>query len=178
MSSPDTQTDFTVDEILLHQPVGKEAANLSSDPSSHFENWLSTLKPNQVPDAEVAGPADPTAIDYRPEQPREIKFEGTLSVDGYLAGRVSSAAGTLIATAGGEIDADVSVNVAIICGKVRGDIKAATRVELGSTARVIGDIETPSLSLHPGAVFEGRCTFLPDPQETESSEPVDAELVS
>jgi cytoskeletal protein CcmA (bactofilin family) len=169
MSRPDTQLDLSADQPLLKQPD-------DPDPSSHFENWLNTVKPHALRKAD--SPADPPSEDYQPEQPREIRFEGTLSVDGYLAGRVCSAEGTLITTAGGEIDANVTVNVAIIYGKVRGDIKAHSRVELGSTARVIGDIETPSLSLHPGAVFQGRCTFLPDPQETESTEPADAELVS
>ena len=48
---------------------------------------------------------------------------------------------------------------AIINGKVRGDIRCPKSVALGSTARVIGNIETGALSIEPGATFEGECTF-------------------
>jgi cytoskeletal protein CcmA (bactofilin family) len=51
---------------------------------------------------------------------------------------------------------------------VRGDIHATGKVELGSTSRVIGDIETPELAIQPGAVFEGRCAF---PPSTRADQP-------
>ena len=91
---------------------------------------------------------------------REIGFEGSLRVDGYMAGLIRSGDGRLIVNGGGVIDGDVSVKEALINGTVRGEIRATARVELGSSARVIGDIETPELFIQPGAVFEGRCTFV------------------
>jgi cytoskeletal protein CcmA (bactofilin family) len=75
---------------------------------------------------------------------------------------VCSEQGTLIVAQDGVVDGDISVGAAIIDGSVRGDIRAANRVAFGIAARVIGDIETPELSIQPGAVFEGRCAFSSD----------------
>lgn len=102
--------------------------------------------------------ADRSAVATVPE-PREITFEGTLRINGYVAGMIRSSNGNLIVDAGGEVDADIAVHHATIYGCVRGDIHAKEKVELGGSARVIGDIETVALSIEPGAVFEGRCIF-------------------
>ena len=90
---------------------------------------------------------------------KEIAFEGTLRVDGYIAGQLRSEGGKLVLTEGGTIDGDLFVREAIIDGTVRGDIHGSERVELGSSARVIGDIETAQLQIQPGATFQGSCIF-------------------
>ena len=107
----------------------------------------------------------------------QINFEGTLRVDGYMAGVICSDAGTLILDQNGEIDGDIVVPVAIIRGRLRGDIRASERVTLEPAARVIGDIETLELLVHPGAEFEGRCQFpesaavKPEPAFAEIDQP-------
>lgn len=162
MSCPEAPSSkVSPDKSLLnHSADADELAKLLPDTTQYFEDWLQALKPSQ-PGQNLASPSDAVVSNYVPEKPREIRFEGTLSVDGYLAGFVCGEKGTLITTAAGEVDGDVSVDIAIIHGLVRGDIKAATRVELGSTARVIGDIEALALEIQTGAVFEGRCSFPP-----------------
>jgi cytoskeletal protein CcmA (bactofilin family) len=87
----------------------------------------------------------------------ETTFREMLRVDGHLAGRVHSADGTLVVGAGGLVEADIEVGVAIINGRVRGDITAGERIELGRAAAVIGDIDTPALVIEQGAIFEGSC---------------------
>jgi cytoskeletal protein CcmA (bactofilin family) len=67
----------------------------------------------------------------------------------------------LVVSEPAEFSGNVFVATAIIDGLVRGDIRASERVELGSTARVFGNIETPALEVQPGAVFEGQCHSLP-----------------
>ena len=90
---------------------------------------------------------------------KELPPEGTIRIDGYMAGLVHSE-GKLILNQTGVIDGDLFINEAIINGTLRGDIHATTRVELGSSACVIGDIETAQLLIQPGAIFEGRCAFI------------------
>lgn len=87
----------------------------------------------------------------------EINFKGMMRVDGRLSGRVRSQDGTLIVSSGGRVEAQVEVAVAKINGTVEGDIKATIRVELGRTARVAGNVETPALVVEEGAIFEGSC---------------------
>lgn len=87
----------------------------------------------------------------------EINFRGMMRVDGKVTGRVASDDGTLIVSPGGRVEAEVSVVVAKISGEVAGDITASERVELGRTARVSGNIQTPALVVEDGAIFEGNC---------------------
>jgi cytoskeletal protein CcmA (bactofilin family) len=87
----------------------------------------------------------------------EANFRGMLRVDGRVSGRITSQDGTLIVSAGGQVDANVEVAVAKINGTVNGDIKARDRIEFGRTARVTGNIQTPALIIEQGAIFEGGC---------------------
>lgn len=87
----------------------------------------------------------------------EINFKGMMRVDGRLSGRVNSSDGTLIVSSGGKVEAQIAVAVAKINGTVEGDITATERVELGRTARVSGNLQTPALVVEEGAIFEGGC---------------------
>jgi cytoskeletal protein CcmA (bactofilin family) len=87
----------------------------------------------------------------------EASFKSMLRVDGRFSGRVTSAGGALIVGAGGQVDANIEVAVATIHGVVNGDIIASDRIELGRAAKLNGNIQTPSLMIEQGAVFEGSC---------------------
>jgi cytoskeletal protein CcmA (bactofilin family) len=90
----------------------------------------------------------------------EANFKAMMRVDGHLSGRVSSTSGTLIIGSNGKVDANIEVAVAVIHGTVNGDIIATQRLELGRSAKVNGNIQTPSLIIEQGAVFEGSCKML------------------
>src|SRR6476660_557997 len=90
----------------------------------------------------------------------EATFKAMMRVDGHLSGRVSSSSGTLIVGANGKVDANIEVAVAVIHGTIDGDIIATQRLELGRSAKVNGNIQTPSLIIEQGAVFEGSCKML------------------
>jgi cytoskeletal protein CcmA (bactofilin family) len=87
----------------------------------------------------------------------EATFKAMLRVDGHLSGRITSESGTLIVGNNGQVDADIQVAVAVIHGTVNGDIVASQRLELGRAAKVHGNIQTPSLVIEQGALFEGSC---------------------
>ena len=90
----------------------------------------------------------------------EANFKAMMRVDGHLSGRVSSGSGTLIVGANGKVDANIEVAVAVIHGTINGDIIATQRLELGRAAKVNGNIQTPSLVIEQGAVFEGTCKMV------------------
>lgn len=90
----------------------------------------------------------------------ETTFKATLRVDGHITGRVMSDTGTLIVGTGGQVDANITVAAAIIHGIVNGDVVATERVELGRTAKLVGNIQAPSLSIEQGAIFEGNCSMI------------------
>ena len=99
----------------------------------------------------------------------EANFKAMMRVDGHLSGRVSSSSGTLIVGANGKVDANIEVAVAVIHGTINGDIIATQRLELGRAAKVNGNIQTPSLIIEQGAVFEGSCKMLQMSQAVDKS---------
>jgi cytoskeletal protein CcmA (bactofilin family) len=105
----------------------------------------------------------------------EATFKAMLRVDGHLSGRVTSSSGTLIVGANGKVDANIEVAVAVIHGTINGDIIATQRLELGRAAKVNGNIQTPSLVIEQGGIFEGTCKMLQmSAAAADKNKPLDA----
>jgi cytoskeletal protein CcmA (bactofilin family) len=90
----------------------------------------------------------------------EANFKAMMRLDGHFSGRITSSSGTLIVGNNGKVDANIEVAVAVIHGNINGDIIATQRLELGRAAKVAGNIQTPSLIIEQGAIFEGSCKML------------------
>ncbi len=97
----------------------------------------------------------------------ETNFNSMLRVDGHLTGRVSSEEGTLIVGATGQVDANVDVAAAMVNGMINGDIVASEKLELGRTARVVGNISSPRLLVADGAILEGTCSMIKSKEDKE-----------
>ena len=114
----------------------------------------------------------------------ETTFQAMLRIDGHLTGQVSSESGTLIIGSTGQVDANIMVSAAVVNGTVNGDIVASEKLELGRTARVVGNIQTPRLLVEDGAILEGSCTMLKAKEAAEkriaavNSQPINNELSS
>lgn len=100
----------------------------------------------------------------------ETTFKSMLRIDGQLTGKINSEAGTLIVGNQGVLEANVDVAIATIHGTVNGDIIASQRLELGRTAKVNGNIKTPSLMIEQGAIFEGSCQMTQARADAEKRE--------
>ena len=171
--------------LAVEESSGPRSSNLfrsvyiPSDTSAYFDAWLKELKP--APDLNQTSAIQHTSrAAEKPSFLDEFRFEGTLRIDCFVAGRIRSATGTLIIAETGKAEADISVAVAVIEGQVTGEIHALERVELGNSSKVIGNIKTPAISIQPGAVFEGRCIFLSDQHpnniEVSRSDSVDSSI--
>ena len=90
----------------------------------------------------------------------ETTFQAMLRVDGHLTGSVTSENGTLLVGSTGRVDANIIVAAAMINGTVNGDIIATERLELGRTARIVGNIQSPRLVIEDGAILEGSCATI------------------
>jgi cytoskeletal protein CcmA (bactofilin family) len=95
----------------------------------------------------------------------KLTFEGTVRVDGKLSGEIFSN-DTLVIGEGAQVNAQIEVGVIIVEGNVTGDIRAKRSVELHAPAKVRGNIETPSLFIDKGVIFEGHCKMEGVAQET------------
>lgn len=98
----------------------------------------------------------------------ETHFQMMLRVDGHLTGTVTSDGGTLIVGTNGQVDANISVGVATVNGIINGDVIATEKIQLGRTARVMGNIATPRLVIEEGAVFEGGCNMIKAREDMET----------
>src|SRR6516162_2677360 len=84
----------------------------------------------------------------------KLTFEGTVRIDGKLSGEIFSE-DVLVVGEGAMVNAEIDVGVIIVEGTVTGNIRAKRAVELHAPARVKGNIETPSLYVDKGVMFEG-----------------------
>ncbi len=105
----------------------------------------------------------------------ELRFETTFRVDGKIEGSIVSS-GTLVVGEGGEVDGEVRVGQIFISGTVRGSVQASRKIQLCAAGKIFADLETPSLVIEDGAIFDGRCTMsreqpAEEPQATSPARP-------
>jgi cytoskeletal protein CcmA (bactofilin family) len=97
----------------------------------------------------------------------DFTSQGSARVDGRVIGNVNVKE-TLIVGAEGYINGDISASAVIIGGEVEGNVSAPGRVELTSSAKVIGDITTTTIVIDEKAIFQGGCNMN---QEASSKRP-------
>jgi cytoskeletal protein CcmA (bactofilin family) len=85
----------------------------------------------------------------------DFKFSNVVQIDGKVVGNVISDTGTLRVGSSGFIEAQVNVDVCVVHGTVKGDLRAKSRVEIAKGGCVTGDVMTPVLRLEEGAVLIG-----------------------
>ncbi len=95
----------------------------------------------------------------------DLHFEGGCHIDGTVKGSVSSDPDTNSAVSiseDGGVEGGVTVSYIVLNGIVRGDVYANQRVELGSTARVIGNVYYNLIEMAIGAEINGKLVHQPD----------------
>ena len=98
----------------------------------------------------------------------ELHFEDTFRLDGRVRGRVISR-GDLVIGEKGEVEGEIDVARVFVSGVARGSIKASERVEITASGKVYADLETESLTIEDGAIYEGRCTMSRESERSEES---------
>jgi cytoskeletal protein CcmA (bactofilin family) len=84
----------------------------------------------------------------------KLNFKGTVRIDAIFKGSIETD-DVLIVGEHARIQADITCGTVIIHGQVNGNVRAKTGVELRATARVRGDLDTPSISAEKGAFLQG-----------------------
>ncbi|MCX5836501.1 MAG: polymer-forming cytoskeletal protein [Deltaproteobacteria bacterium] len=84
----------------------------------------------------------------------KLIFKGAVRIDGDFIGEIFGE-GTLVIGDGAHTEADITADIVLISGEVRGQIEVREKVEIYPTGRVLGNIKTPALIIKEGAVFEG-----------------------
>jgi cytoskeletal protein CcmA (bactofilin family) len=97
----------------------------------------------------------------------DLNFEGGCHIDGTVKGNVTADADSssaLSISEEGTVEGGVSVPHIVLNGIVRGDVYANQRIELGSTARVIGNVYYNLIEMAIGAEINGKLVHQPEGQ--------------
>ncbi len=97
----------------------------------------------------------------------DLHFSGGCHVDGTVNGSVTAdpdSKSALSISEGGNVDGGVTVPYVVLDGIVRGDVCANQRVELGPTARVIGNVYYNLIEMAIGAEINGKLVHQPEGQ--------------
>lgn len=101
-----------------------------------------------------------------------VKFQHDLIVDGKIEGEIHST-GNLTVGENARLKAEIKTGMVVVYGKVHGNLTAVDRVELKSSAEVVGDIKAKTLTIEAGAIFVGKST-VGTPSEAAAASPAPA----
>lgn len=89
-----------------------------------------------------------------------LAFESSLMIRGGFEGNIE-AKGALYIDEGAVVKVGtIKAMSIVVAGSVHGDLEAADKVELRSTAQVRGNVKTARLRISDGVLFEGRCEMV------------------
>ena len=94
----------------------------------------------------------------------DLEFDGGCHINGSVKGSVtadSEGNSALSISEEGSVEGGVSVPFVVLKGIVRGDVVASQRVELGTTARVIGNVYYNLIEMAIGAEINGKLVHQP-----------------
>ncbi|HSD69816.1 MAG TPA: polymer-forming cytoskeletal protein [Woeseiaceae bacterium] len=97
----------------------------------------------------------------------DLFFSGGCHIDGTVNGSVSAdldGNSALSISEDGNVEGGVKVPYVVLNGIVRGDVVASRRVELGPTARVIGNVYYNLIEMAIGAEINGKLVHQPEGQ--------------
>ncbi len=115
----------------------------------------------------------------------DMSFAGGCHIDGTVKGNVSAdseSSSILSISEDGIVEGSVIVPYVVLNGTVRGDVYASQRVELGPTARIIGNVYYNLIEMAIGAEINGKLVHQPEGQvplleETDSESGSPAKIV-
>jgi cytoskeletal protein CcmA (bactofilin family) len=84
----------------------------------------------------------------------KLTFEGTVRIDGKFTGTIVTN-DVLVVGEGAKVNAEITCGTIVVHGEINGNVKAKNAVELHHPARMKGNVETPSLMVEKGVLFEG-----------------------
>jgi cytoskeletal protein CcmA (bactofilin family) len=101
----------------------------------------------------------------------QIVSREDIVVDGLIEGSITAGDHQVIVSDSGVVKGDIHASVILVEGSVSGDISANQNVVIAASGNIIGNIESPRVTLEDGAKFKGSIEMDPD-------QPAQVELLS
>ena len=104
-----------------------------------------------------------TLVGHNTKVTGDFEFESGLHVDGFIKGNVSATetGSRLSISERGCIEGEVHVPVLVLNGTVQGDVYVSESLELGTKARVEGDVYYNVIRMEAGATVNGKLVHKP-----------------
>lgn len=134
---------------------------LRRTPDTPSEATAAEPQADPEPASEGHGPRTST-IEPDWEVEGELRMEGPLLVLGDFKGAIDCTDVVTIGD-GGSVQGPIHARRVLIFGGVVGDVSATRDVVLHASAKLHGDVETPSLVVERGAFFSGRSQMVQSP---------------
>jgi cytoskeletal protein CcmA (bactofilin family) len=133
------------------KPITPADAGVALQPKP-AETWEATTKRDEAP--AIPGAASDLLLGRGVRFEGKLTFAGTVRIDASFVGTIVTN-DVLVVGEAARIDANISCGTIVVHGEVNGNIQAKTGVEIRGSAKVRGDLETPSLVIEKGAFFQG-----------------------
>jgi cytoskeletal protein CcmA (bactofilin family) len=85
----------------------------------------------------------------------EISGSEDLYIYGMVEGLVQLDERKLTVGATAKVTADIIAGEVVVCGNVKGNVRAKNRIEIKKEGSVTGDLTTPQILIEDGAYFKG-----------------------
>lgn len=86
----------------------------------------------------------------------DLETEGDIRIDGRVSGKVL-AKGKVVVGIEGLVEGEIKCKNIDVSGELKADLLVEELTVLKATAKIVGNITTPKISIEPGAVFVGNC---------------------
>lgn len=99
-----------------------------------------------------------TLVGARTELKGDILFSGGLRIDGKLKGNITAkgeANSTLVLSENAVVIGNITVPHIIVNGTIKGNVRAAERIELQPKAEIAGDVYYKTIEIALGAIVNG-----------------------
>ena len=100
-----------------------------------------------------------------------LSFSGAVRIDGSFRGEIFTE-GTLIVGETAKMESKILASHIIISGEVHGNIAANKRLELHAPGKVFGNIQSPTITIDEGVIFEGNCRMQKPSEDFEKDKKV------
>jgi cytoskeletal protein CcmA (bactofilin family) len=97
----------------------------------------------------------------------KLTFDGIVQINGDFRGDILSD-GTLVIGQDAHVHAKILVDTLIVNGRIEGIVEAKNKIEIRSSAQILGDVITKGLVIEDGGILQGHCQM----QSSEQSLPV------
>ena len=126
-----------------------------------------SIDSQQEPDSKAASSSDGSRLGPKLSLEGEFKASEALAIFGEFKGSISNPKQPVVIANSAEVHADITASTIKVQGKVRGNILGINRVELTSTADLVGKLQTREVKVEEGAVFRGEVNVITDESPTK-----------